>query len=164
MLGFGKKKFAILPAEPLDFDAISKLHDESFSRGWSKSEIIDLSLQPSVSIIVAKQVGTKSDAIAGFNLVRQAADEAEILSIAVATKFRRNGIAERLMREALLMLRADRIEQLFLEVDGNNTGAIILYENLGFKTIANRPGYYQSSENEDERNPVPALVMRLDLV
>lgn len=164
MFGLGKKNFAVLMAGPDDYGTIAQLHDESFPRGWSQSEIMELAQQPGVTLLIAKEVGSKAGTIAGFNLLRQVEDEAEILSIAVSQKFRKQGLGDRLMREALLKLRHDRIRSLFLEVDGANRPALRLYENLGFETIANRPGYYRKDQHNESAPPATALVMRLDLV
>ena len=164
MFGLGKKKFAVLTAGPDDYGTIARLHDASFPRGWSQSEIMELAQQASVTLLIAKEVGSKSGLIAGFNLIRHVEDEAEILSIAVSQKFQKQGLGDRLMREALLKLHHDRIKSLFLEVDSTNRPAIRLYENLGFKTIANRPGYYQKNPQDESVPPATALVMRLELV
>lgn len=167
MFGLTKKEFLLLEAKPEDYEAIAEIHGLSFPRGWSTSEIMDLALQDSVTLIVARQVGSKSGSVAGFNLIRQAADEAEILSIAVRPKLVKQGLGEKLMREALLRLHGDRINSLFLEVDEENTAAVHLYKKLGFTIVANRPGYYhhdQVGESGKENHPATALVMRLDLV
>ncbi len=164
MFGLGKTEFMVLEAGPDDHSAIAKLHEASFPRGWSKSEIMNLADQKGVTLLVAREVGSQSGSVAGFNLIRQTPEEAEILSVAVAQKFQKQGLGDRLMRDALLRLRGDRVGSLILEVDSQNQSAIYLYEKLGFKTIANRPGYYKDKADNGNRLPLTALVMRLDLV
>ena len=115
-------------------------------------------------MLVARTVGAPEGPILGFNIIRQADDEAEILSVAVDPKGRGRGLGKSLMREAILRLRADRVEKLILEVDGANMSAVSLYKKLGFKTIGDRPGYYSSGDGNDRQDRSSALVMRLDLV
>ncbi len=164
MFGTIRKKPVILEASSTDHGSIAELHSLSFPRGWSKSEFANLALQNNVTLLVARSVGNPDGPILGFNIVRQAEDEAEILSIAVDPKARGRGLGESLMREAIFRLRADRIEKLILEVDGSNKAAIKLYNNLGFLTVGNRPGYYRNEGPVDTADRSTALVMRLDLV
>ena len=164
MFGQDRSKFVMMDARSNDHAAIADLHRNSFPRGWSESEISALALQPSVTIIIARTVGEPEGPVLGFNIVRHTQDEAEILSIAVDPKGRGRGLGEALMREAILRLRADRVEKLLLEVDGNNAPAVSLYNRLGFNTVGNRPGYYKSSDDDEVVERSTALVMRLDLV
>lgn len=168
MFGFIRKNYVVIDASVEDHKAIARLHGDSFQRGWSKSEIDKLAESAGTTLLIARQVGARSGNIAGFNIIRSAANEAEILSIAVDAKKRRSGIADRLMREAIIRLRADRTEALLLEVAENNMAAINLYKHFGFEIVGNRPGYYTPVEQTDEpvgeKQRAMALVMRLDLV
>ena len=165
MFGQTKQKFVILTASSSDHAVIADLHARSFPRGWTESEISKLALQPNVFMLVARAVGEPEGPILGFNIVRVADDEAEILSVAVDPKAGRNrGLGDSLMREAILRLRADRISKLLLEVDGANEPAIKLYKRLGFQIVGNRPGYYRSDADQETVERSGALVMRLDLV
>ncbi|MEP0944822.1 MAG: ribosomal protein S18-alanine N-acetyltransferase [Rhizobiaceae bacterium] len=164
MFGQDRKRFVMMVAGSHDHAAIADLHRQSFPRGWSESEISNLALQSSVTLLVARTVGEPEGPVLGFNIVRHTQDEAEILSIAVDPKGRGRGLGEALMREAILRLRADRVEKLLLEVDGNNAPAVGLYNRLGFETVGNRPGYYKSSDDAEVVERSTALVMRLDLV
>lgn len=76
---------------------------------------------------------------AGFLVWRGFADECEILNLAVATGFRRRGVARRLLEELL----ATRPAAIFLEVRESNHGAQAFYRKLGFSEAGKRPGYYQ---------------------
>ena len=67
-----------------DAAAIARLHAASFHRGWSEEEIEAMLLDRSV-LAHRAMIGRH---FAGFIISRQAADEAEILSIAVAQDFR----------------------------------------------------------------------------
>ncbi len=164
VFGATRKRSVILEASSGDHASIADLHARSFPRGWSQSEIAKLALQDNVTLLVARTVGDPDGPILGFNIIRRAEDEAEILSVAVDPKGRGRGIGESLMREAILRLRADRVEKLILEVDGANEPAVRLYNRLGFQTVGSRPGYYAGEPENGSQERSSALVMRLDLV
>lgn len=163
MLGFLRKNYTVLTAEPHEYSAIASLHGENFPRGWSMNEIQKLAQKSNVHMLVAHQVGGRRKQIAGFNIVQYAADEAEILSIAVASRHRRAGVGDALMRAAIRQLQADRIESLVLEVDGTNVPAVHLYDKLGFEAVGSRPGYYRSQSADGQQETATALIMRLAL-
>ncbi|MCU1324639.1 MAG: GCN5-related N-acetyltransferase [Bryobacterales bacterium] len=77
--------------------------------------------------------------VVGFCAWRQtAADEAELLNLAVDPSVRRQGIARALLEE----LRRVAHGEIFLEVAAPNTGATELYRSLGWQGIGVRAGYY----------------------
>ena len=157
----GKREYIILDAKDTDYGSIAALHGQNFARGWTKTEILTLSSQSNCTLLVARPVGQPDEPIAGFNIMRGTQEEAEILSIAVDTRTRRQGLGESLLREGILRLRADRVEKLLLEVDESNVSAVALYQKLGFLIVGNRPGYYHSSGSIERKGT--ALVMSLGL-
>lgn len=78
----------------------------------------------------------------GLILARVAADEAEILTLAVHPEARRSGIARRLLAHAAAVARAGGARTMFLEVSESNTAACALYAGAGFETIGRRRHYY----------------------
>jgi [ribosomal protein S18]-alanine N-acetyltransferase len=78
----------------------------------------------------------------GVILVRLAADEAEILTLAVAPEARRRGIACQLILAAIQHLSALGATILFLEVSTSNTPALALYDRCGFRQVGQRRNYY----------------------
>ncbi len=86
----------------------------------------------------------------GFLVARTlAADEREILNLAVAPDFRRKGVARELLASAFKGFRGG----VFLEVRESNGVAQEFYKSLGFKELSKRPGYYDSP-------PETAIVMK----
>ncbi len=75
-------------------------------------------------------------------LARVAADEAEILTLAVAPPSRRAGLGAALLRAA--MRHAGRVgaRTMFLEVAVTNGAARALYASFGFREAGLRRGYY----------------------
>lgn len=97
--------------------------------------------------------------LTGFVLARTAAGEAEILTLAVHPKQRRQGLARQLMQAAMAQARRQGACEMFLEVAVDNAAAIGLYSALGFEKRGRRYGYYGGVENP----ATDALVMRLGL-
>jgi len=90
--------------------------------------------------------------VIGFLVARQiAADEREILNLAVDPSERRRGIARTLLETALRR----RETQWFLEVRESNSGAIKLYQSAGFRVAGRRKFYYNNP-------PEPGIVMKFN--
>jgi ribosomal-protein-alanine N-acetyltransferase len=140
-----------------DVRHLPALHAEDFSRPWSEHEFASLLEQEPVFGFGVWQVGSRKAVLAGFVLARHAADEGEILTIAVSRAQRRRGLGRDLMEAVLRELHAQRAEALFLEVDETNGAAIALYRRLGFREVGRRPGYY---EHTGTTKRTDALVMR----
>ena len=160
MMGFFSRLFT--RAEPelseggaRDVAAIANLHAASFRRGWSEQEVERLLLDRAV---VAHRA-TTGGALVGFIMSRLAADEAEILSVAVAARGQGRGIARRLLNLHLRRLAGLSARAVFLEVDEHNAPAIKLYERAGFREVGRRPNYYPGADGK----PANALVLRRDL-
>jgi ribosomal-protein-alanine N-acetyltransferase len=81
--------------------------------------------------------------VVGILLGRVAADEFEILNLAVSKVHRRRGIATKLASTALEYSRAAGAQQSYLEVRASNEGAIALYAKMGFRVCGHRPNYYR---------------------
>ena len=155
----GRREYVMERVDETHAGALSMLHQDAFARSWSETEFAALIAQETVTGFVAREIGRASAPPAGFVLIREAADEAEILTIAVARAHRGQGIGWALMDAALRQLHADRVARVFLEVDEGNQAAIGLYRRLGFAEVGRRPSYYAV----DEAGSGNALVMRRDL-
>jgi ribosomal-protein-alanine N-acetyltransferase len=88
-------------------------------------------------------------------LIRVAADEAEILTLAVAPEARRTGLGRALLDAACEAARAAGAVRLFLEVSATNQAARALYDAAGFQQIGRRRRYYADGSD--------ALTMSLTL-
>jgi ribosomal-protein-alanine N-acetyltransferase len=79
--------------------------------------------------------------VVGFLVWRPLAEgECEVLNLAVAPEFRRQGVARELLNP-LLNLRGT---QAFLEVRESNQAARIFYKSMGFQEVNIRRDYYGS--------------------
>lgn len=146
----------IEPAQGNDVAMLARIHAQGFYRGWSPEEIeafLDEEATPLYVACDAKRT------IAGFALIRQAADEAELLTIAVDPKWRGKHIGQALLRAVFDDLLLTPARRMFLEVDERNAPAIALYRGQGFATIGSRKGYYARPDG----SAATALVMARDL-
>ena len=160
MIGFltrllDRREPALSEATPRDAAAIAALHGKSFHRGWSDGEIESLLLDRNV---IAHRA-TVGRSLIGFILSRMAADEAEILSVAVAPARRGRGLSRQLVDLHLRRLAGIGVHRVFLEVDEGNIPARKLYARAGFRDVGRREAYYS---NQRGRNAA-ALVVRRDL-
>lgn len=96
-----------------------------------------------------------NETIAGYVVALEAADEGEILNLAVAPFGRRHGLGRALVQQVVATLRARGVRQMYLEVRESNAPARALYAAQGFRELGRRKQYY--------RRPVEdAIVLRLD--
>ena len=81
--------------------------------------------------------------VVGMIVTRIAADEAEILNLAVLPALRRRGLARALIVTALAAARALKARRVFLEVRESNLGARTFYRRMEFIEIGRRRAYYR---------------------
>jgi ribosomal-protein-alanine N-acetyltransferase len=87
------------------------------------------------------------DEAGGVILLRRAADEADVVTLAVVPEARRRGIGAALLRAGLEGLRAAGVARVFLEVAQRNAGARALYAASGFMEVGVRRGYYADGDD-----------------
>jgi ribosomal-protein-alanine N-acetyltransferase len=143
------------PATLRDAPKLAQLHGASFHRGWGETEFESM-LSERNTLVHRLRIGRK---IVGFAVSRMAADEAEILSIAVAASHRGRGLSRNLLLTHLGHLAGRGVHTVFLEVEENNQPARRLYERAGFGVAGRRERYYQQPDGEQ----LNALLMRRDL-
>jgi ribosomal-protein-alanine N-acetyltransferase len=139
----------IVPATAAHAPALALIHAASFpaSESWGPDAMeLQLALPGAFGLI---------DPAGGMILVRTAADEAEILTLAVAPEARRRGIARSLLAAAMTRAEAAGATTLFLEVATSNTAARALYAATGFTEVGHRRNYYPGG--------AAALVLRASL-
>jgi ribosomal-protein-alanine N-acetyltransferase len=134
------------PRKVLHDDArhLAVLHAAAFERPWDEPAFEAL-------LVTFNVFGLLLDG-QGFILCRAVADEAEILTLAVAPTVRRNGVGRALVEAAADLARARGADSLFLEVAATNTAALALYASAAFETAGLRRAYYADGAD--------ALVMR----
>jgi ribosomal-protein-alanine N-acetyltransferase len=152
---FARSEPALSRATTSDSATIAALHAASFRRGWSEDELEALLVERNV-IAHRAMAGRR---LAGFIISRSAADEAEILSVAVAAPWQGRGLGRALLSLHLRSLAGLGIRRIFLEVADGNDPAVRLYRKAGFIETARRDNYYLNENGQR----VAALVLARDL-
>ena len=152
--------FAITPLGALDLDRAAALHAELFAvlgeRVWTRQDLAELVASPGVAGLLLQVDGHD----AGLAVCRVAADEAELLTIAVRAVHRRRGVARRLLAAVIDHVRKSGARTLFLEVGVDNPAARSLYEAQGFCAVGERRAYFRRGQGP----AADAIVMRLTLI
>ena len=136
----------VVPFDPAAGTApLAALHAACFERAWDAATLSGMLSDPGTFAFVHDD---------GFVLARAAADEAEILTLAVRPEARGKGLGRILLQAAINQARGLGATTLFLEVGADNPHALALYAGLGFAKVGTRKAYYEGKD---------ALVLRLPL-
>ena len=123
-----------------------------FADPWSLRDFGDC-----VSSDATFLVAETAEGVSGYLVAIDAADEGEILNLAVAPGGRRQGVGRALVAEALERLAERGVHQAYLEVRESNAAARTLYAAHGFREVGRRSRYY--------RRPVEdAVILRAAIV
>ncbi len=122
-----------------DLPAVVAIEQDSFTSPWSlKSFHYELSSNHLATYLVARVDGT----VAGYGGVWIILDEAHITTLAVDRRYRRRGIATRLLNALIDKSCCMGAERIILEVRPSNHPARRLYEKFGFTIKGVRKKYY----------------------
>ncbi len=123
--------------------AIAGLHAACFDTPWPADDLHALfKANPLWALGAADCAWRTGRELQGAVIVRHVLDEAEILTLGVRPRCRRRGIARALIRAMQERLRGQGGGRLFLDVAADNSPARALYDDLGFRLLDVRKGYY----------------------
>jgi ribosomal-protein-alanine N-acetyltransferase len=136
---------AVIAAGAPHSAAIADLHRRCFDEGWSRPTVRQVFAMPGAfGLLAVSGAGNGAEANPlGFALCRRAADECELLSLAVLPEWRGRGIGKALLAAAIARAREAGARRLFLEVAEDNVAAQRLYQAFRFRPVGRRPGYYR---------------------
>ena len=132
-----------------DIEQIAELEKLCFADPWSVSAF-SYELNNPLSLWL---VAVDGDTVAGYVGSQTVMGESDMMNVAVAPEYRRQGIAEQLIIDLIRQLNNRNSKSLALEVRQSNLPAISLYEKLGFVQVGCRPRYYRNPKED-------ALIMR----
>ncbi|GBQ80441.1 ribosomal protein alanine acetyltransferase [Gluconacetobacter johannae DSM 13595] len=131
----------VVRAGPQAAALLAALHAEAFPPGerWDAAAMDVLLAMPGTFAGVAR---CGAEAPGGFVMGRVAADEAEILTLAVRGEARRQGLGRALLAWLRTEAASHGARRLFLEVSAGNVAARALYRAAGFAEAGRRRAYY----------------------
>jgi ribosomal-protein-alanine N-acetyltransferase len=142
-------RFRTRPARPADLAAVAAIEARSFGDPWPEAAFRSYL---DGCFLVSESEGGR---ITGYLVARAAADEAEILDLAVEPPERRHGVGRQLLTDALARLEMGGARRVYLEVRESNAAALALYGALGFRPVGRRSRYYREPTED-------ALVLALE--
>ena len=128
---------------------VANLEKICFNDPWSERSVAS-ELDNALSLWL---VAMEGDALAGYVGSQTVMGETDMMNIAVAPEFRRQGIAEKLVEALVDALKARESHCLTLEVRSSNEPAKALYEKLDFQQVGLRKNYYRNPKED-------ALILR----
>jgi ribosomal-protein-alanine N-acetyltransferase len=135
-----------------DLFDICLIEDESFSSPYPRDLMEKLLEYNPVTFLVATDALGKPK---GYAVGSVSGRSAHLISIAVLQDSRRKGAATLLLQELFRRLLEVHVEEVWLEVNTKDMGAIALYLKLGFEKLMTVDHYYSDG--------AAALKMRLSL-
>ena len=126
-----------------DLDAVLAIEHKSFSMPWTDTMFLSEMRQGPGSQLLVARLEKRPTTIVGYVGYRAVLDEMHVMIVAVAPAWRRRGIAQRMLLEAMEQARQADCARAILEVRASNVGAQQLYYRLGFAPVGVRPRYYQ---------------------
>lgn len=141
----------IHPMTERDVSGIAEIERECFSEPWTEEGIRSELSNETARFFVAEFMGEA----AGYLGMHIVLDECYIANIAVKEKFRRKGIADKLLALGEERAKEEGCAFITLEVRVSNDKAIALYKKRGYNEMGERKNFYSSpTEN--------ALIMTKD--
>ena len=143
----------IRPMLVKDLDAVILIEQEVFLFPWTRGNFGD-----SISSGYHCYVLETDNHTFGYGVMTIGPGEAHILTLSVASEWQREGWGEKLLQHFIFLAKEHYARSIFLEVRKSNLGAAKLYEQIGFRQVATRAGYYPAMGGRED-----AIVMELIL-
>ncbi|MEX1258692.1 MAG: porphobilinogen synthase [Gemmatimonadota bacterium] len=145
----------IRDARPSDLPSVVEVEAAAYSVPWNYASLRALVRREGVRFLVA-QLPEPEGRFVGHGILRWAADEGEIVNLAVVPEVRGRGVGSDLLDHLLEFARDSALRSVFLEVRASNDPAIALYRSRGFRQVGVREHYYDHPRED-------ARILRLDL-
>ena len=153
--------------QPADADAFFELNREWIQRYfWLEPADLEVLWQPQSAILDAGGrilMAVRNGVCIGCcALIAMGPGEYELAKMAVTPAERRHGIGRRLMSAAIALAERIGATRLYLETNHTLTGAIALYESMGFRPLPKervRPSHYSRADVFMERMMGPDITL-----
>ena len=124
-------------------DLIVDLYKSHFSDGWNKEMLVS-SFSGGRFFCLGAFDG---ETLVGVITLTLGLDDADIEMVFTSPSFRKRGVADLLIENAISELKNQGLNKVLLEVRESNLSAKNLYFKHGFKQISIRKKYYSDGEN-----------------
>jgi ribosomal-protein-alanine N-acetyltransferase len=140
-------KFLITRMTEHDLLEVVEIEEASGLSRWGWEAYHAELAQERSSIMLVARISNEEDSsssqiVKGFIAARIVADELHINNVAVRHRYRRLGVAKKLLETTLYEAERMGARIAYLEVRAGNIPAQALYAGCGFKVTGRRPGYY----------------------
>ena len=129
-----------------DLTGVLSVEEESFTNPWTREMYAAELLNRAVCHIYV--VRTAEVPVVGFCAFWLVCDEIHINNVAIRPAWRGQGIGTALMAHVIAEAGALGATRATLEVRASNTGAIALYQSLGFEVAGTRRRYYTHPDED----------------
>lgn len=129
------------------------LHQGGFEVAWDRAALSAFLHDDLIWV----SFGATQTELTGFIIVRHTLDEAEVVTLVVASNAQGKGYGSALLAKAVDHLFMSKVKQIFLEVAQDNHSAIALYQRAGFTQVGERKAYYHRKVGPN----INALVLSL---
>lgn len=128
-----------------DASELARLAAAVLPEAWTAASFAAALTRETTRALVAED---DAGARVGFALALRAANDAELVTVAVEPAQQGRGLGRRLVAVLLSQLRDDDgVGHVYLEVRASNAPALALYKSLGFTESRRRVGYYRDGED-----------------
>jgi ribosomal-protein-alanine N-acetyltransferase len=134
----------IRPLQLRDLTAIERIERSAYPTPWSRSMFAGELSKPSSICLGAFE----DEVLLGYLITSRYVDAWHVMNVAVAPDRQRRGIASALLGSLFDLTADDDRRGYTLEVRVSNSGAIALYERLGFEQRGIRRGYYTDNRED----------------
>ena len=124
--------------QPEDADSVAALEQTCFPTPWSREAFWREASNPFACYLLA----FAGDQLVGYAGFWVAADEAQVMNVAVAPEYRGQGAGTQLFAALIESARERGCTAMTLEVRPSNVPALALYHHFGFQEAGRRKGYY----------------------
>ncbi len=145
----------VRPLSLAHLSEIDEIEQRAYVTPWSRTMFASELAKPSSVCLGAFE----GEQLVGYIINSRYVDAWHVMNVAVDPSVRRRGIATRLLERLFELTSDDGGRGYTLEVRVSNTGAISLYERLGFERRGVRRGYYTDNREDAVimwRDPDPA--------
>ncbi len=128
-----------------DLDAVLRIEREVHAHPWTLGNFSDALRSKYMC-----KVFEERNEMLGYAALLLAVDEAELLDIAIASRYQHQGYGRKLLEEMMALARFHGMQRVVLEVRTSNLAAITLYRKAGFAVIGLRRDYYPAVNGRED--------------